>query len=61
MTARERSALLRMAGNIAGGIATRRFQEIGDQATQEQIARDSVTIALLIQGDPRLEITEGEA
>jgi len=64
MTNRERSAVLRMAGNIASGAiaaAENAYSEkllTLDQKTR--IADESVSIALLILADPRIVVDEAE-
>jgi hypothetical protein len=65
ITAKDRSALLRMAGNIAAGLAPA-YRIAGDcprcgaYPRAKDAARDSVTLALAILEDERLKVDEGK-
>lgn len=62
MTDKDRSALLRMAGNIASGLVVNlRTRTIAERdALAFGTAEMAITIALAIFYDERLKVTEGE-
>ncbi len=59
MTARDRSTLLRMAGNVAAGIAALGDSEGRPFWSTDEIAERAVTVALRIFNDRRLWV-EGD-
>lgn len=61
ITAKDRSALLRMAGNIAAGILARAGYAPHPEGDSRWIASCAVAIALDIYADPRLAVPDDKA
>lgn len=60
ITAKDRSALLRMAGNIAAGILSSSGYSPHPENDGQWIASCAVAIALDIYADPRLAVAAAE-
>jgi hypothetical protein len=62
ITPKDRSALLRMAGNIAAGLVGTKnsFTIFDDDTRHAWVADEAVSITLKIHADPRLAVEEAK-